>query len=130
MSGIEKLNELIELSNDPIVLKDTKFKLTGQEVIIEANTPVKGISERYIDGSVEAPDWYKDLMKINSKRPILIINNINSIDEVQQARFLDLIKYKKVGSFTLPENTLILITYYSSEKYKLNESIASLVMHM
>ena len=130
MSGIEKLNELIELSNDPIVLKDTKFKLTGQEVIIEANTPVKGISERYIDGSVEAPDWYKDLMKINSKRPILIINNINSIDEVQQARFLELIKYKKVGSFALPENTLILITYYSSEKYKLNESIASLVMHM
>lgn len=128
---IEKLREYMSISDKPILIEDFKFKNTGLDVVIESSTPVSELNDKFVNGKYVTPDWYNDLVnKAKERKTALIINNINNIDEKEQAKFVDIIKYNKIGIHKLPDNIVIFITYNSSSSYKLNENIASLVMHM
>ena len=128
---IEKLREYMSISDEPILIEDFKFKNTGLDVVIESSTPVSELNDKFVNGKYVTPDWYNDLVnKAKERKTALIINNINNIDEKEQAKFVDIIKYNKIGIHKLPDNIVIFITYNSSSSYKLNENIASLVMHM
>ncbi len=128
---IEKLREYMSISDEPILIKDFKFKNTGLDVIIESSTPVSELNDKFVNGKYVTPDWYNELVnKAKERKTALIINNINNIDEKEQAKFVDIIKYNKIGIHKLPDNIVIFVTYNSSSSYKINENIASLVMHM
>lgn len=128
---IEKLKELMTISSEPILVKDAKFNNTGLDVVIDSEISIDELNDKFVDGKYVTPDWYNDLVnKAKERKTALVIENINDIDEVAQAKFIDIIKYKKIGIYKLPENIIIFITYNTSSKYKLNENIASLVMHM
>ena len=125
MRGTELLNELINLSDDAVLINDVKFVFKGDEVVLDSSIGVEELCEK----NNMPPTWYTKLNKV-SGRPVLIINNINSITEDEQAKFIDIIKYKKTGIYDLPKNTLVLITSSSSAEYKINSNILSLVMHI
>lgn len=128
---IEKLREYMSISDEPILIEDFKFKNTGLDVVIEYDIPISELNDKFVNGKYVTPDWYNDLVnKAKERKTALIINNINNIDEKEQAKFVDIIKYNKIGIHKLPDNIVIFITYNSSSSYKLNENIASLVMHM
>lgn len=128
---IEKLKELMTISSEPILVKDAKFNNTGLDVVIDSEISIDELNDKFVDGKYVTPDWYNDLVnKAKERKTALVIDNINNIDEEAQLKFLDIIKYKKIGIYKLPENIIIFITYNTSSKYKLNENIASLVMHM
>lgn len=125
MKGTELLNELINLSDDAVLIKDVKFVFKGDEVILDSSVSVDELCEK----NNMPPTWYSKLNDA-SGRPVLIIENINSIPENEQVKFMDIIKYKKTGVYDLPKNTLILITCSSNAEYKINSNILSLVMHI
>ena len=128
---IERLRELMSISNEPILVNDVKFNNTGLDVVIDSKISIDELNDKFVDGKYVTPDWYNDLVnKSKERKTALVIENINDIDEVAQAKFIDIIKYKKIGLYKLPENIAIFITYNTSSEYKLNDNIASLVMHM
>lgn len=128
---IEKLKELMTISSEPILVKDAKFNNTGLDVVIDSEISIDELNDKFVDGKYVTPDWYNDLVnKAKERKTALVIDNINNIDEEAQLKFLDIIKYKKIGIYKLPENIVIFITYSTSNDYKLNSNISSLVMHM
>ena len=56
-----------------------------------------------------------------------MIRNINKIDINDQAKFIEILKYKQIATFELPKNTLIILTVTDLNSNKLNKEVASLV---
>ena len=56
-----------------------------------------------------------------------MIRNINKIDISDQAKFIEILKYKQISTFDLPKNTLIILTVTDLNSNKLNKEVASLV---
>lgn len=127
----QRIKEYMEISNEPILISNREFKNTGLDVVIDAKISIDELNDKFIDGKYVVPNWYNDLVsKASIRKTILVISNINSISEIEQSKFIDIIKYKKNGTHKFPDNILILVTYNTENEYKLNESIASLVIHM
>lgn len=128
---MERLKGLMSISNEPILVNDVKFNNNGLDVVIDSKISIDELNDKFVDGKYVTPNWYNDLVnKSKERKTALVIENINDIDEVAQAKFIDIIKYKKIGLYKLPENIAIFITYNTSSEYKLNDNIASLVMYM
>lgn len=128
---IERLKELMSISDESILIKDVKFNNTGLDVVLDSKISIDELNDKFVDGKYVTPNWYNDLInKSKERKTALVIENINDIDEVAQAKFIDILKYKKIGIYKLPENIVIFVTYNSSSEYKLNDNIASLVMYM
>lgn len=72
-----------------------------------------------------APIWYKDLCSL--KTPVLVINNIDGIEKAEQRKFMEILKYNKIGTFELPDNCIVMITYLNKS---IHEDIFSLLVEI
>ena len=86
----------------------------------------KKINGHYENIDFVAPDWYYEL----KNKQVLVINNIDSISKEDQLKFVELLKYRKISIFELPENIVIIITANKINKDTINEKIYSLVAHI
>ena len=84
-------------------------------------------------------DWnfneFRDLV-INPNNPILMdngdinIDNINNVGLEEQKKFIELLKYKKISTFELPNDCLIIVTCSNLKKNKISEEVYSLLVHI
>ena len=85
-----------------------------------------------IDKDVDIIDltWYYELIKKCENEPTtLIIKNVNELSSVEQLKFGEILKYRKIGNNYLPKNSSILVTYNDSSKLLCPE-IYSLLAHV
>ncbi len=122
---IELLNNYLKSGINVILLEDFKNEIFENNVILDKNSAVCG---HYEGIEFMAPDWYYKLLENDEK--ILVIKDINKMDLIEQTKFIEIIKYKKVNTFDLPENTVIILLAENLKDYKLNEEIYSLVAHI
>lgn len=122
---IELLNNYLKSGINVILLEDFKNEIFENNVILDKNSAVCG---HYEGMEFMAPDWYYKLLENDEK--ILVIKDINKMDLIEQTKFIEIIKYKKVNTFDLPENTVIILLAENLKDYKLNEEIYSLVAHI
>lgn len=127
----ERLNMLktfIEVGISPLLVPSSWEDFFENAVVLKAD-----ISREYLNGYYEQekfcpPDWYQELMTKSKKgRPLLIIKNINEIDVKEQTKFLEILKYKKISTFNLPDNTVIIVTVTDLHKKKLADEVYSLL---
>ena len=57
----------------------------------------------------------------------LVIENINEIKLEEQTKFIEILKYKKVSTFELPKNCLVIVTCSDLTANKINEEVYSLL---
>lgn len=95
-------------------------------VVLPANIDVKELNGHYEETEFVAPKWFNNITNTN-KNKLLVIDKIDTISKEEQLKFCELLKYRKISTFELPKNCLIIITANKINKDKINEEIFSLV---
>lgn len=100
----------------------------SNSVVIKSNIDKSELNGHYENTDFCPPMWYKELLeKSKINYVVLIIENINEIPLEEQAKFVEILKYKKVSTFDLPKNCLVIVTCSDLTANKINENVYSLL---
>lgn len=67
-----------------------------------------------------------EILSTNESK-FLVIDKIDTILKEEQLKFCELLEYRKISTFELPKNCVIIVTANEINKDKINEEIFSLV---
>lgn len=128
---LELLKKYVEFGEYPLLIQNTYINLFNNEVTISANIDRSELNGHYENSIFYSPKWYNELLdKSKDKQVVLVIDNIDKIKVEDQTKFIDILKYRKIGTFELPTNCLIVVTYSDLSINKINEQIYSLLAHI
>ena len=122
----EMLLSYIKSNVAPILVDFISGEDLDGAVVLPANIDVKELNGHYEGTEFVAPKWFNKILNTNENR-ILVIDKIDTISKEEQLKFGELLEYKKISTFELPENCVIIITANEINKDKINEEILSLV---
>lgn len=125
------LKEYIKAGISPILISDMPTTLFEDAVILESHCDSSLLNGHYENADFVAPSWYLEILeKSKIGVPILIIKDINKISVEEQSKFGEILKYKKVSTFNLPNNCIVIVTCTNLEKNVINKDIYSLMAHI
>ena len=124
----ELLESLLKSGISNILIRDINLNDLDNSVTLESECNIDELVGHYEGIKNVAPIWYQNLIKL--EQPILIIKDINKINEDEQRKFIEILKYKKISTFELPTNCLIIVTLNSLYKNKIEEEISKLVANI
>lgn len=125
------LDSYIKSGISPILLEDIPVNAFPDAIVIESNCDISVLNGHYEGQNFIAPDWYNQLInKKESVRTILIVNNLNKVSEEEQTKFIELFKYRKISTFELQDNCIIIATCNNLKESKINEEVYSLMVHI
>lgn len=125
---MEMLEALLKSGVSPVLLEDFPASIFNDSVVLESDISKENLNGHYEGISFCPPEWYEKLESLSE--PLLVISNINKIPVEEQKKFVEILKYKKVSTFDLPKNTIILVTASNLEENKINEEVYSLMAHI
>lgn len=112
----------------PILVDFIDGSSIPNSVVLPANLEITELNGHYNNTEFTSPKW---LNKIEGSTPtILVIDKIDSIPKNEQTKFVEILKYRKVSTFDLPKNTVIVVTAKEINENTINEEIYSLVAHI
>ena len=95
-------------------------------IILPADINVKELNGHYVGIDFVPPKWFSKILNISNDR-ILVIDKIDIISKEEQIKFIELLKYRKISTFELPQNVIVIVTANDINKNTINEGIFSLV---
>ncbi len=98
-------------------------------IIVPATCNIEDLTGHYLGTEYVPPKWLNQLLKSN-KQSILIIDKIDSIPKNEQIKFVEILKYRKVSTFEIPKDTIIIVTAKEINNKTISETIYSLVSHI
>lgn len=124
----ELLMSYIKSNIAPILIDFIDGNNIPNSIVLPANCEMTELNGHYDNTEFKAPKW---LNKLQETTPtILVIDKIDSIPKNEQTKFIEILKYKKVSTFDIPKNTLIVVTAKNINENTINEEIYSLVAHI
>ncbi len=106
----KELLEAIAANISPVITNLAKKDFKGATFIAADCEIDKALSEQYISGKWQAPDWLQELCKNKDEIiSILVVEDIAKISEKEQLKFLEILKNRAIGSFKLPANVSIVV---------------------
>ena len=128
---VEMLENYIKAGVGPILLEDFSTENLKNGVILEADCDVTELNGHYENIDFLPPQWYeKILQKSKNTYSLLIINELNKIPKEEQLKFLELFKYRKISTFDLPQNCVIVATCSNLKDSPIAEELYSLLVHI
>ena len=125
---LEMLNEYIKSGITPILIENMPAFVFDNATILDANCDISDLNGHYENINFVAPSWYNKLKQNQTK--MLVINNINEIDVNEQTKFIEILKYKKISTFDLPKDCIIIVTAKNLKERPINEEVYSLLAHI
>jgi len=125
---MEMLEGLLKSGVSPVLLEDFPASIFTDAVIIDSTCDKSELNGHYEGTEYLPPEWYTKLISLSE--PLLVISNINKISQEEQKKFVEILKYKKISTFDLPEKCIILVTASNLEENKINEEVYSLMAHI
>ena len=122
----EILLSYIKANVAPILVDFISSKDLDDAVVVPANVDVKELNGHYDGVDFLPPKWLNEILNTNASR-VLLIDKIDSISKEEQLKFCELLEHRKISTFELPKNYVILVTANEINKDKINEEIFSLV---
>lgn len=95
-------------------------------VVLPADIDRKELNGHYENIEFVPPKWFNDITNTNEIK-MLVIDKIDTISKEDQLKFCELLEYRKISTFELPKNCVIVVTATEINKDKINEEIFSLV---
>ncbi len=125
---INILNTYLKTNVAPVLIKSIPADIfIDESVNIPADCDVLELNGHYEGIDFLPPVWYQTVLsKASARRNILVIENISSLSKDEQMKFYELLKYRKIGVFELPQNCVIVLT--AQEGNQIAEDIYSLVV--
>lgn len=121
----ELLLSYIKANVAPILVDFISGSDLNSAIILPANTDNDNLNGHYKGLDFVPPKWLNGLLYANRK--VLVIDKIDTISKEDQLKFYELLKYKKISTFELPKDLIIIVTANEINKDKINEKIFSLV---
>lgn len=125
----ELLLSYIKSNVAPILVDFLSGNDIKNAVILPANIDSKELNGHYDDVDFLPPKWMSEILGTNASK-ILIIDKIDSVSKEEQLKFCELLEHRKISTFSLPENCVILVTANEVNKNKISEEIYSLVVQI
>ena len=122
----EMLLSYIKSNVAPILVDFISGKDLNNAVVLPADIDLKELNGHYDGTDFMPPKWLNEILSTNASK-ILIIDKIDTISQEEQLKFCELLKYRKISTFELPESCVIIVTANEIKKDKINEEILSLV---
>ena len=94
-------------------------------VILPATIDRKELNGHYEEMNYVPPKWLNELLN-KKNNPLLVIDQIDTIPKEEQKKFIELLKYRKVSTFDLPNNCRIIVTANKINEETINEEVFSL----
>lgn len=126
---LEILSVYIKNNVAPILVDFISSKDIPNSVIIPASCDYITLNGYYKNEEFVSPLWYQQIVN-NVRMNVLVIDKIDSISKEEQIKFIELLKYKKISSFKLPDNIVIILTMKNKSIKNINKDIYSLVAHV
>ena len=122
----ELLMSYIKANVAPILVNFISGKDIPGAIVISADVDAKEINGHYDGADYMPPKWYNELVTNNNSK-VLVIDLIDSINKEEQLKFIELLEYRKISTFELPKDCVIIVTAKEVNKDKISEEIYSLV---
>ena len=100
-----EISKMLEVS--PLIICGSLNRMLEGGVIIDASISSTELGIVQTANGPKKPSWFIDLEQNKSKT--LVINNIDKIDEYEQQKFVEILKYKTISSVSLPQKTKIVV---------------------
>lgn len=110
----------------PILVDFMSGKDLPDATILSSDIDIKELNGHYEGENFVPPKWLNEILNSNTSK-ILVIDKIDTISKEEQMKFIEILKYRKVSTFELPKNCIIIVTANEISKDKINEEILSLV---
>lgn len=125
---LDLLENYIRSGMSPLLVQDMPSTFFSNIVIIKSNIDRSELNGHYENTDFIPPLWYKELVEKSKTKPVvLMIENINEISLEEQTKFVELLKYRKISTFELPRNCLVIATCSDLSTNKINEEVYSLL---
>lgn len=125
----ELLMSYIKSNVAPILVDFIDGNNIPNSVVLPANLEISELNGHYDNIEFYSPKWLNKLKNANTPT-ILVIDKIDSIPQIEQTKFVEILKYRQVSTFELPKNTVIVVTAKEINENTINEEIYSLVAHI
>ena len=125
----ELLMSYIKSNVAPILVNFIDGNNIPNSVVLPANIEISELNGHYVNTEFISPEWLNKLKNSNTPT-ILVIDKIDSIPKNEQKKFVEILKYRKVSTFEIPKNTVIVVTAKEINENTINEEIYSLVAHI
>lgn len=122
----ELLMSYIKANVAPILVNFISGKDIPGAIVLSADVDAKELNGHYDGADYMPPKWYNELVTNNNSK-VLVIDLIDSINKEEQLKFIELLEYRKVSTFELPKDCVIIVTAKEVNKDKISEEIYSLV---
>ena len=122
----ELLMSYIKANVAPILFNFISGKDIPGAIVISADVDAKELNGHYDGADYMPPKWYNELVTNNNSK-VLVIDLIDSINKEEQLKFIELLEYRKISTFELPKDCVIIVTAKEVNKDKISEEIYSLV---
>lgn len=129
MNQSELLKSFIKSNVAPILINFLNGKDIPNSILLPSNVNISELNGHYENDEFLPPNWLTQITS-SSKQAILVIDKIDEISKKEQLKFVELLKYRQVSTFKLPESTIIIVTAKEINKNTINEEIYSLVAHI
>lgn len=122
----ELLMSYIKANVAPILVNFISGKDIPGAIVISADVDAKELNGHYDGADYMPPKWYNELVTNNNSK-VLVIDLIDSINKEEQLKFIELLEYRKISTFELPKDCVIIVTAKEVNKDKISEEVYSLV---
>ena len=122
----ELLMSYIKANVAPILVNFISGKDIPGAIVMSADVDAKELNGHYDGADYMPPKWYNELVTNNNSK-VLVIDLIDSINKEEQLKFIELLEYRKISTFELPKDCVIIVTAKEVNKDKISEEIYSLV---
>ena len=129
MNQNELLKSFIKSNVAPILINFLNGKDIPNSILLPSNVNISELNGHYENDEFLPPNWLIQITN-SSKQAILVIDKIDEISKKEQLKFVELLKYRQISTFKLPESTIIIVTAKKINKNTINEEIYSLVAHI
>ena len=123
----EILFAYIKANIAPILVDFIFGKDLNEAIILPANIDANELNGYYDGSSFNPPNWLFEILNTKASK-ILVIDKIDSISKEEQLKFSELLEYRKISTFELPKNCIIIVTANEINKEKISEEIFSIVV--
>ena len=122
----EMLLTYLKLNVAPVLVDFLPINDFDFAVTIPANIDIKELNGHYEGLDFIPPKWLNEILS-STKNKMLVIDKIDTISKEEQLKFVELLKYRKILTFELPKDCLIIITANEINTEKISNEIYSLV---
>ncbi len=115
----EVLLSYMQANVAPILVDFMTGEEIGASIILDAKIEKTELNGHYEGLEYCPPNWF-------TKNPnLLVIDKIDKIDKEEQLKFYELLKYRKISTFELSPNCIIIVT--AKETKKIHKELYSLM---